>query len=130
MKLFFILLSVTFSFIANAEQNVYFINLKDGDKLESPIFIQFGLSGMGVAPAGTNREGTGHHHLLINVDDIDISKPIPSSSNHIHFGGGQTETTIDLPSGVYTLQLLLGNMSHIPHNPPVVSKKITIEVIK
>lgn len=130
MKLFFILLSVTFSFIANAEQNVYFINLKDGDKLESPIFIQFGLSGMGVAPAGTNREGTGHHHLLINVDDIDISKPIPSSSNHIHFGGGQTETTIDLPSGVYTLQLLLGNMSHIPHNPPVVSKKIKIEVIK
>lgn len=129
MKLFFILLSVTFSFIANAEQNVYFINLKDGDKLESPIFIQFGLSGMGVAPAGTNREGTGHHHLLINVDDIDVSKPIPSSSNHIHFGGGQTETTIDLPSGVYTLQLLLGNMSHIPHNPPVVSKKITIEVI-
>ena len=130
MKLFFILLSVTFSFIANAEQNVYFINLKDGDKLESPIFIQFGLSGMGVAPAGTNREGTGHHHLLINVDDIDISKPIPSSSNHIHFGDGQTETTIDLPSGVYTLQLLLGNMSHIPHNPPLVSKKITIEVIK
>mgnify|MGYP005715758695 FL=1 len=130
MKLFFILLSVTFSFIANAEQNVYFINLKDGDKLESPIFIQFGLSGMGVAPAGTNREGTGHHHLLINVDDIDISRPIPSSSNHIHFGGGQTETTIDLPSGVYTLQLLLGNMSHIPHNPTVVSKKIKIEVIK
>ena len=130
MKLFFILLSVTFSFIANAEQNVYFINLKDGDKLESPIFIQFGLSGLGVAPAGTNREGTGHHHLLINVDDIDISRPIPSSSNHIHFGGGQTETTIDLPSGVYTLQLLLGNMSHIPHNPPVVSKKIKIEVIK
>jgi|TARA_B100001057_G_C22244995_1_gene717223 hypothetical protein len=129
MKLFFILLSVTFSFIANAEQNVYFINLKDGDKLESPIFIQFGLSGMGVAPAGTNREGTGHHHLLINVDDIDISRPIPSSSNHIHFGGGQTETTIDLPSGVYTLQLLLGNMSHIPHNPPVVSEKIKIEVI-
>lgn len=129
MKLFFILLSVTFSFIANAEQNVYFINLKDGDKLESPIFIQFGLSGMGVAPAGTNREGTGHHHLLINVDDIDISRPIPSSFNHIHFGGGQTETTIDLPSGVYTLQLLLGNMSHIPHNPPVVSEKIKIEVI-
>ena len=130
MKLFFILLSLTFSFIANAKQNVYFINLKDGDKLESPIFIQFGLSGMGVAPAGTNREGTGHHHLLINVDDIDISRPIPSSSDHIHFGGGQTETTIDLPSGVYTLQLLLGNMSHIPHNPPVVSKKIKIEVIK
>ena len=130
MKLFFILLSVTLSFFANAEQNVYFINLKDGDKLESPLFIQFGLSGMGVAPAGTNKEGTGHHHLLINVDDIDISRPIPSSSNHIHFGGGQTETTIDLPSGVYTLQLLLGNMSHIPHNPPVVSKKIKIEVIK
>ena len=129
MKLLLVILSISLSFLTHAEKNVYFINLQDGDKLESPLFIQFGLSGMGVAPAGTNREGTGHHHLLINVDDIDISRPIPSSSNHIHFGGGQTETTIDLPSGVYTLQLLLGNMSHIPHNPPVVSEKIKIEVI-
>ena len=130
MKLLLVILSISLSFLSHAEKNVYFINLQDGDKLESPLFIQFGLSGIGIAPAGTNRQDTGHHHLLINIDDIDLSRPIPSSQNHIHFGGGQTETVIDLPTGVYTLQLLLGNMSHIPHNPPIISKKIKIEVIK
>ena len=130
MKLLLVILSINLSFLSHAEKNVYFINLQDGDKLESPLFIQFGLSGIGIAPAGTNRQDTGHHHLLINIDDIDLSRPIPSSQNHIHFGGGQTETVIDLPTGVYTLQLLLGNMSHIPHNPPIISKKIKIEVIK
>ena len=130
MKLLLIILSVSLSLLLHAEKNVYFINLQDGDKLESPLFIQFGLSGIGIAPAGTNRQDTGHHHLLINIDDIDLSRPIPSSQNHIHFGGGQTETVIDLPTGFYTLQLLLGNMSHIPHNPPIISKKIKIEVIK
>ena len=130
MKLLLVILSISLSFLTHAEKNVYFINLQDGDKLESPLFIQFGLSGIGIAPAGTNRQDTGHHHLLINIDDIDLSRPIPSSQNHIHFGGGQTESVIDLPTGVYTLQLLLGNMSHIPHNPPIISKKIKIEVIK
>ena len=130
MKLLLVILSISLSFLTHAEKNVYFINLQDGDKLESPLFIQFGLSGIGIAPAGTNRQDTGHHHLLINVDDIDLSRPIPSSQNHIHFGGGQTEAVIDLQTGVYTLQLLLGNMSHIPHNPPIISKKIKIEVIK
>ncbi len=130
MKLLLVILSISLSFLTHAEKNVYFINLQDGDKLESPLFIQFGLSGIGIAPAGTNRQDTGHHHLLINIDDIDLSRPIPSSQNHIHFGGGQTETVIDLPTGFYTLQLLLGNMSHIPHNPPIISKKIKIEVIK
>ena len=130
MKLLLVILSISLPFLTHAEKNVYFINLQDGDKLESPLFIQFGLSGIGIAPAGTNRQDTGHHHLLINIDDIDLSRPIPSSQNHIHFGGGQTETVIDLPTGVYTLQLLLGNMSHIPHNPPIISKKIKIEVIK
>jgi hypothetical protein len=130
MKLLLVILSISLSFLTHAEKNVYFVNLQDGDKLESPLFIQFGLSGIGIAPAGTNRQDTGHHHLLINIDDIDLSRPIPSSQNHIHFGGGQTETVIDLPTGVYTLQLLLGNMSHIPHNPPIISKKIKIEVIK
>ena len=130
MKLLLVILSISLSFLTHAEKNVYFINLQDGDKLESPLFIQFGLSGIGIAPAGTNRQDTGHHHLLINIDDIDLSRPIPSSQNHIHFGGGQTEAVIDLPTGVYTLQLLLGNMSHIPHNPPIISKKIKIEVIK
>ena len=114
-------------FIAS-EESVYFINIKDGDIVESPIFIQFGLSGKGVAPAGIAKENTGHHHLLINVDDLDLSKSIPSSENHLHFGGGQTETTIDLPSGEYQLQLVLGDMYHIPHSKPLISEKIKIIV--
>ena len=73
-------------------------------------------------------ENTGHHHLLINVDDLDLSKSIPSSENHLHFGGGQTETTIDLPSGEYQLQLVLGDMYHIPHSKPLISEKIKIIV--
>ena len=111
-----------------SEATVYFINIKDGDVVESPVFIQFGLSGKGVAPAGIVKENTGHHHLLINVDDLDLSKPIPSSKNHLHFGGGQTETSIDLPPGKHELQLLLGDMYHVPHSIPLISEKITILV--
>ena len=114
-------------FIAS-ETSVYFINIKDGDIVESPVFLQFGLSGKGVAPAGVAKENTGHHHLLINVDDLDLSKSIPSSENHLHFGGGQTETTIDLPSGEHELQLVIGDMYHIPHSKPLISEKITIIV--
>ena len=111
-----------------SEATVYFINIKDGDVVESPVFIQFGLSGKGVAPAGIAKENTGHHHLLINVDDLDLSKSIPSSKNHLHFGGGQTETSIDLPPGKHELQLLLGDMYHVPHSIPLISEKITILV--
>ena len=111
-----------------SEATVYFINIKDGDVVESPVFIQFGLSGKGVAPAGIAKENTGHHHLLINVDDLDLSKPIPSSKNHLHFGGGQTETSIDLPPGKHELQLVLGDMYHVPHSNPLISEKITILV--
>ena len=117
-------------FIVYSENKVYFINLEDGDSVESPFLIQFGLSGMGIAPAGFEKSNTGHHHLLINVDDIDFKKPIPSSSNHIHFGGGQSEAVINLDPGKYSLQLLLGNFTHTPHNPPVISEKIKIEVLK
>lgn len=117
-------------FIVYSENKVYFINLEDGDSVESPFLIQFGLSGMGIAPAGFEKSNSGHHHLLINVDDIDFKKPIPSSSNHIHFGGGQSETVINLDPGKYSLQLLLGNFTHTPHNPPVISEKIKIEVLK
>ena len=85
---------------------------------------------MGIAPAGFEKSNTGHHHLLINVDDIDFKKPIPSSSNHIHFGGGQSEAVINLDPGKYSLQLLLGSFTHTPHNPPVISEKIKIEVLK
>ena len=117
-------------FIVYSENKVYFINLEDGDSVESPFLVQFGLSGMGIAPAGFEKSNSGHHHLLINVDDIDFKKPIPSSSNHIHFGGGQSEAVINLDPGKYSLQLLLGSFTHTPHNPPVISEKIKIEVLK
>ena len=129
MKILFIISTIFATFSVSANPRVYFINLEDGDRVESPFLIQFGLSGMGIAPAGTDRSNTGHHHLLINVDDIDLSKPIPSSSNHIHFGGGQTESLVDLMPGDYSMQLVLGDMTHTPHNPPIISQRINITVI-
>ena len=129
MKILFIISTIFATFSINANPKVYFINLEDGDRVESPFLIQFGLSGMGIAPAGTDRSNTGHHHLLINVDDMDLSKPIPSSSNHIHFGGGQTESLVDLMPGNYSMQLVLGDMTHTPHNPPIISQRINITVI-
>ncbi|MES0883556.1 DUF4399 domain-containing protein [Roseibium sp. SCP14] len=109
---------------------LYFINIKDGDTVSSPVTIQFGLKGMGVAPSGTEQENTGHHHLIINeaIEGEELNEPIPADDQHIHFGGGQTETTIDLPPGTHELQLVLGDWTHIPHNPPVMSDKITITV--
>ena len=109
---------------------VYFINLKSGDKVESPVTVLFGLEGMGVAPAGTEKEKTGHHHLIINekIEGDELNEPIPSDDKHRHFGGGQTQTTVELPPGEHTLQLVLGDWSHIPHNPPVMSERITITV--
>ena len=129
MKILLIISTFFAVFSIFADPKVYFINLEDGDRVESPFLIQFGLSGMGIAPAGTDRSNTGHHHLLINVDDIDLSKPIPSSSNHIHFGGGQTESLVDLMPGNYSMQLVLGDMTHTPHNPPIISQRINITVI-
>ena len=130
IKKYLVLFLVLISFpnLIASEASVYFINIKDGDSVNSPVFIRFGLSGKGVAPAGIAIENTGHHHLLINVDDLDLSKPIPSSKNHLHFGGGQTETSIDLPPGKHELQLVLGDMYHVPHSNPLISEKITILV--
>ena len=128
MKYLFITLLLFSSSIFSSDSKVYFVNIKDGDKVQSPFLIQFGLSGKGVAPAGVDRKNTGHHHLLINVDSIDFNISIPASDNHIHFGGGQTETVLDLLPGEYTLQLLLGDMYHVPHDPPVLSKKISLIV--
>jgi hypothetical protein len=128
MKSILFLISFLITSLVFAEARVYFINLEDGDEVESPFLIQFGLSEMGIAPAGIDRENTGHHHLLINVKDLDFSKPIPASKNHIHFGGGQTESLVELPPGDYRLQLVLGDMTHTPHTPPVVSKLINITV--
>jgi hypothetical protein len=107
---------------------VYFITPSDGATVESPVRVRFGLSGMGVAPAGTEKEMTGHHHLLIDQTLEDFDNPIPADDTHRHFGGGQTETTVDLASGTHTLQLVLGDHNHIPHQPPVMSQVITITV--
>jgi hypothetical protein len=89
-----------------------------------------GLVGMGIAPAGTESPVTGHHHVLINVDKLDVNAPVPEDDKHRHFGKGQTETMLDLPAGKHTLQLVLGDWKHIPHNPPVMSQKITISVTR
>jgi Domain of unknown function (DUF4399) len=109
---------------------VYFIDLEDGQTVQSPLTVRFGLAGMGVAPAGTEKENTGHHHLLIDttLEGEALNEPILSDDNHKHFGGGQTETTIELAPGEHTLQLVLGDMNHIPHNPPVMSDQITVTV--
>jgi len=108
---------------------VYLIAPKDGAVLSGPVTVQFGLKGMGIAPAGIDFPDTGHHHLMINVDELPpLNQPIPSDDHHLHFGKGQTETTLTLQPGTYTLQLVLGDKNHIPHNPPVISEKVTITV--
>jgi len=129
------ILSLTFCFNLHARTKsppgaqVYIINPTNGGTNSGPILVQFGLKGMGVAPAGVVKENTGHHHLLIDVDKLpDMNLPIPSDDKHIHFGGGQTETNLNLEPGTHTLQLLLGDAVHIPHDPPVLSKKVTITV--
>jgi hypothetical protein len=101
----------------------------DGQTLKAgKIKVWFGARNIGVAPAGVTTAKTGHHHLLINVPLPPMDQEIPNDKNHIHFGAGQTETVLDLPPGTYTLQLLMGDANHVPHNPPVVSKRITIHV--
>jgi hypothetical protein len=109
---------------------VCFINIEDGATVSNPVTIQFGLSGMGVAPAGTEKEKTGHHHLIINekIEGEELNNPIPSDDKHKHFGGGQTEITVELPKGSHILQLVLGDWSHIPHDPLVMSERITVLV--
>ncbi len=110
------------------DAELYIISPRDGDTVTSPVTIQFGLKGMGVAPAGIDKPKTGHHHLLIDTDVPPLNAPIPNDANHKHFGGGQTEVTLELAPGRHTLQLILGDMAHIPHDPPVMSRKITITV--
>lgn len=116
--------------------SVYFINIEDGATVSSPVKIAFGLSGMGVAPAGTEKDNTGHHHILINRAPLgegpdgaeELEFGLPADDNHKHFGGGQTEVELDLPAGTHSLQLVLGDLNHVPHDPPVTSKVITITV--
>ncbi|MDW3223233.1 MAG: DUF4399 domain-containing protein [Paracoccaceae bacterium] len=115
-----------------APQNAqaYIISPADGATVSNPVTVVFGLVGMGVAPAGTEQENTGHHHLLINTDPqtLDLDSGLPATDEIVHFGGGQTQVTKELPTGTHTLQLLLGDWSHVPHDPPVMSEVITITV--
>ena len=109
--------------------SVYFLSPKDGEIVSAPFTVRFGLKGMGIAPAGVNQPNTGHHHLLVDVDTIpDFNGALPVTDNIRHFGAGQTETELTLPPGKHTLQLVLGDHLHIPHEKPVVSQMITITV--
>jgi hypothetical protein len=107
---------------------LYFISPTDGETVQSPFTVRFGLEGMGVAPAGVDLPATGHHHLVVDSETPPLDRPVPTDAKHIHFGKGQTETTLDLPPGRHTLQLVLGDQAHVPHDPPVISERITITV--
>jgi len=107
---------------------VFFITPDDGSIVSNPVTIEFGIEGMSVAKAGQQDPDSGHHHLLIDTGLPDLDQPIPADPQHIHFGDGSTSTEITLSPGEHTLQLLLGDYRHVPHDPPVVSEVITIEV--
>ena len=112
------------------DAHLYIIWPQDGQRIHGAFFCRFGLRNMGVAPAGDATANTGHHHLLIDVDEpLNPEMPIPADRQHLHFGAGQTETRLELPWGPHTLQLALGDAEHIPFNPPVVSRKIRIVVV-
>ena len=114
-----------------ANARVYFIAPANGETVKGKVTVKFGLSGMGVAPAGVEKANTGHHHLLIDTDaptGEKLNQPLPVEAQVRHFGGGQTETVLELPPGRHTLQLIVGDANHIPHAPPLESDKIVIEV--
>ena len=108
----------------------YIIAPADGATVTSPVTVVFGLRGMGIAPAGVGKEGTGHHHLLIDIEPeaLDLDAALPADDHVKHFGGGQTETSLELAPGRHTLRLLLGDTNHVPFDPPVVSEEITVTV--
>ena len=111
------------------DAKVYIIWPADGQVIPGGKFwVRMGLSNAGVAPAGVEKSNTGHHHLLVDVDLPPLDQEIPNDKNHLHYGLGQTEAHLELPPGRHTLQMLLADDSHVPHNPPVFSKKITIIV--
>lgn len=130
---------VAMSFTASAQMprtasppgaKLYIAEPKDGASLKGPVRVVMGLSGMGVAPAGADFPETGHHHVLVDVDTLPpLDMPIPADDRHRHFGKGQTETVLTLAPGRHTLQLLLGDRNHVPHQPPLLSEKITITVL-
>jgi hypothetical protein len=112
------------------DSEVYFIDLPNRSVVPANLTVRFGLRTMGVAPAGVVKAGTGHHHLIIDQPAPAFGEPIPSDPNHLHFGLGQTEKRISLPPGRHTLQLVLGDHDHIPHDPPVMSKRIEVTVVR
>ena len=108
---------------------VYIISPKDGATVKGPVVVLFGLKGMGIAPAGVKFDNTGHHHLLVDMDvPSDLSVPMPATDKLLHFGKGQTQTSLTLAPGKHTLQLVFADLNHMAFNPPLVSKKITITV--
>ena len=111
-----------------AGARVYIVTPANGEVVSSPVKIVFGLSGMGVAPAGMDKHGTGHHHLLVDTEVPDLGTPIPSDDRYLHFSGGETEVVIELEPGEHTLQLLFADYRHNAHNPPVISERISITV--
>lgn len=113
---------------APAGAEAYIIEPADGAAVTSPFRVAFGLRGIGVAPAGIDLPNTGHHHLLIDRELANFDSPIPADSQHVHFGLGQTETTVELAPGRHELRLVLGDHLHIPHDPPVMSDVVTITV--
>jgi hypothetical protein len=115
---------------APAGAEVYFIAPQNGAKVHSPVTIKFGLKGMGIAPAGIKFDNTGHHHLLIDTDlsEVKLDAPMPATDKIVHFGKGQTETTLTLTPGKHTLQLVFADYLHQSFDPPLTSKKITITV--
>jgi Domain of unknown function (DUF4399) len=127
----FVLIVLAALIATTASAEVYVVAPSDGAKVSNPVVVRFGLKGMGVAPAGVKFDGAGHHHLFIDTDiPADLSQPIPAAVENkiMHFGKGQTEVALTLPPGKHTLQLVLGDYLHVPHNPAVVSKKITVTV--
>jgi hypothetical protein len=111
-----------------ADAVLYIVSPRDGETVEGPVTVRFGLKGMGVAPSGVARPDTGHHHLVVDAPTPPLDRPLPADAQHIHFGGGQTETTLELPPGPHELQLVLADQDHVPHDPPLVSERIRITV--
>ena len=137
MRMFAIALFALAASIAAAQERiapasgaeVYVISPKDGAKLKGPVTVLFGLKGMGIAPAGVKYDNTGHHHLLVDMDvPSDLSVPMPATPTLLHFGKGQTQTSLTLAPGKHTLQLVFADLNHMAFNPPLISKKITITV--
>ena len=112
------------------DAKLYFVGMRDGSVVSTTPTIYFGLENMGVAPAGIANPNTGHHHLLIDSDLPPLDQPIPNDFKHLHFGAGQTEAQVTLPVGRHKLQLILGDAAHVPHDPPVMSAPITVNVVR